>query len=97
MFDVAIYTKTAKGRAEMTGRTLGLAPRLRQALIMIDGKTPYGQLKELLVPLGDPGELVQQLAQMELIISDYDLPPMPEFPGITSEVATTTEDVHPTR
>lgn len=79
MFDVAIYSKTALGRQEVAERKLRLHPRLRSALIMIDGKTPYAQLRDMLRQLGEPADLIQQLSAMRLIESDFDLPEIPDF------------------
>jgi len=99
MFDVAIYSKTTKGRIEVTERTLGLSPRLRRALIMVDGKTPFGILRQMLQKIGDhdPAELMHQLKKLDLVESDYDLPPMPEFPGMMLDDPTVMQDFHPTR
>ncbi|MDO6386245.1 MULTISPECIES: hypothetical protein [Uliginosibacterium] len=97
MFDIAIYSKTALGRAEMNERRLGLSQRLRRALIMVDGKTRYGILREMLEPLGEPKEVIEQLVELGLIESDYDLPPMPVFGNMLVEDPSTLMDVHPTR
>jgi hypothetical protein len=97
MFDVAIYTKTAQGRTEVSERRLGLSPRLRQVLILVDGKTPYGELKPLLAKLGEPAELVGQLTTLGLILSDYDLPPMPEFPRTESDAPLPSDETQPNK
>ncbi len=97
MFDVAIYAKTSRGRAEVSERKLGLPSRLRRALIMVDGRTRFGELRRMLEPLGDPVEIVQQLTDMGLIASDYDLPPMPIIGGMTIDDPTTIMELHPTR
>lgn len=97
MFDVAIYAKTALGREELSQRKLGLSPRLRSALIMVDGKTRFGILREMLAPLGDPREIIEQLGGMGLIESDYDLPPMPVFGNMLVDEPSTLMDVHATR
>lgn len=81
MFDVAIYAKTARGREEVSERRLGLPARLRRALILIDGRTNFGTLRLMLEPLGDPKDIVQQLSELGLVESDYDLPPMPVIGG----------------
>jgi hypothetical protein len=81
MFDVAIYSKTPLGRKEISDRALGLSPRLRHALIMVDGKTTFGALRQLLSPFGDPKAMMQQLSDLRLVESDYDLPEMPDFSG----------------
>lgn len=85
MFDVEIFSKTAKGRMEIIDRTLKLSPKLRQALILVDGRTAYGELKEVLGRLGEPAAMLEQLSQLGLVASDHDLPEMPEFPQTRSE------------
>jgi hypothetical protein len=42
-----IYRKTAKGQIEIESRAYGLAPRLRTALIVVDGRRSDRQLREL--------------------------------------------------
>lgn len=42
-----IYRKTAKGQIEIETRTFGLAPRLRTALILVDGRRSDAQLRAL--------------------------------------------------
>lgn len=79
IFNEAIYSKTMKGRMELAERRFGLSMRLRQALILIDGKTPYSMLKLMLQQLGEPDQLVAQLAEAGMVQSDYDLPEMPDF------------------
>ena len=60
MLDV-IYRKTDLGVAEITTRASGLSLKLRQLLIMIDGKTPNHAL-----PLAmDEKELVHRLLELE--------------------------------
>jgi hypothetical protein len=91
MFDAAIYSKTGKGRMEVCQRDLGLSARLRRALIMVDGKTRFGALRLMLEQIGDPKEIIQQLADLGLVESDYDLPPMPVFPMMLDEPQTLME------
>ncbi len=43
-----IYRKTAKGQIEIETRAYGLAPRLRPALILVDGRRSDAQLRELI-------------------------------------------------
>ncbi|SMC26951.1 hypothetical protein SAMN02745857_02664 [Andreprevotia lacus DSM 23236] len=45
--DGVIYHKTEKGQRELTERTLALSPRLRQLLILIDGKRNLGDLQQM--------------------------------------------------
>jgi hypothetical protein len=47
-----VYRKTAKGQAEIATRTHQLPPRLRQALILVDGKRSDDELRRML-PQGD--------------------------------------------
>lgn len=47
-----VYRKTAKGQAEIATRTHNLPPRLRQALILVDGKRSDDELKRML-PQGE--------------------------------------------
>lgn len=87
MFDIETLSKTAKGREEMADRRHGLPWRLRTALIVIDGKTPWRALKPMLAPVGDPDMLVQQLREAGMIESDLDLPPLPIIPPLTESPA----------
>ncbi len=83
MFDVETFSKTAKGREEMLTRAHGLPLRLRTALILIDGKTPWSSLQPMLARIGDPEILIQALRDEGMVESDLDLPPMPVFPALT--------------
>ncbi|GAA5170037.1 hypothetical protein [Viridibacterium curvum] len=79
MFDVEIFYKTELGRLAVGDRSYGLHQRLRAALILIDGKTPWLKLRAMLAQLGDPDSLVQQLTELGLLESDHSLPAMPIF------------------
>ncbi|MDB5813061.1 MAG: hypothetical protein JWN23_178 [Rhodocyclales bacterium] len=74
MFDVEIFYKTELGRMAISDRSYGLHQRMRSALIMIDGKTPWAALHFMLRPLGDPTEIVSQLSELGLLESDHQLP-----------------------
>lgn len=97
MFDVAIYCKTMKGRLELADRKVGIGPRLRQALVLVDGHTPYGKLKLMLAQLGEPDRIMARLSELGLVESDYDLPEMPVFPQHRLEDHTTVMQFHATR
>lgn len=57
----AVLQKTRKGTDELRTRRHGLSPRLRQLLILIDGKRDTAELARML-----PGpELAEQLARLE--------------------------------
>lgn len=60
-----VYRKTERGLVEMNTRTLGLAPRLRAALILIDGKKFDHQLEQLLGP--QSADILQSLQDLGLI------------------------------
>ena len=56
-----VFQKTGKGADELRTRRHGLSPRLRQLLILIDGKRDFAELSRML-----PGaELAEYLAQLE--------------------------------
>ncbi|HSD40051.1 MAG TPA: hypothetical protein VLC92_21305 [Rhodocyclaceae bacterium] len=77
MFDVEIFYKTELGRLAVSDRSYGLQQRMRAALILIDGKTPWMTLQGMLKPLGNPADIVHNLSELGLLDSDHQLPPMP--------------------
>lgn len=87
MLNVEVFSKTPAGRDALASRQSGLTPRLRSALIMIDGHRSLAELRPLLAPLGEPRELLETLHTRGLIESDLDLPPMPEFPALGHEAS----------
>jgi hypothetical protein len=60
-----IYRKTAEGQAEIETRARKLSPRLRSALIMVDGKRTDEDLRKLLAQQAD--ETLQALLDQGLI------------------------------
>jgi hypothetical protein len=44
----AVFAKTPKGHAELTGKVCGLTPRQRRALIMVNGKRTVDDLRDML-------------------------------------------------
>jgi hypothetical protein len=69
-----IYVKTPKGIEELSNRSHGLPPRVRQALILLDGKRdseeiagmlPEGESEALLAKLVDGGFVVPLLSVAE--------------------------------
>ncbi len=69
----SIYRKTAKGLAEIETRANKLPPRLRSALIMVDGKRSDADLRPLL--LQSPDETLASLLAQGFI------EPVPGAPG----------------
>ncbi|MBX3605696.1 MAG: hypothetical protein KF788_10500 [Piscinibacter sp.] len=60
-----VYRKTDKGQHEIDTRELRIPPRLRTALILVDGKRDDDQLAGLIA--GDSAETLRTLAEMGLI------------------------------
>lgn len=60
-----IYRKTELGQAEIATRALRLPLRVRQALILVDGKRSDGELRKLIPPPAD--EVLQALLDVECI------------------------------
>ncbi len=69
-----IYRKTAKGLHEIETRAHRLTPRLRSALILVDGKRGLDDLKPLI--LQQPEETLALLAEQGFIDA-VDAPPAP--------------------
>lgn len=70
-----IYRKTAKGHAEIETRALRLPPRLRSALILVDGRRSDDELRKLV--LQQPDETLRTLAGegfIEIIAITQDAP-----------------------
>ncbi len=61
MDGLVVYTKTAKGIAEIATRTAQLSMTARRVLIMVDGKRTVDELAVLL----RPGEIDGVIAQLE--------------------------------
>lgn len=79
-----IYRKTEKGQVEIETRALRLAPRLRTALILIDGRRTDNELRPL-VP-GDATQAFQTLLQDRFIevvrvVEERAVPRPPAPPG----------------
>jgi hypothetical protein len=91
MFDVEVFYKTELGRMAVSDRAYGLHQRMRSALILIDGKTRWAQLQDILRPLGEPEAIVGQLIELGLLDSDHQLPPIPVFQAASQTVAASAE------
>ncbi len=73
-FMPTIYRKTAKGVAEIETRAHRLSPRLRTALIMVDGKKSDVELAAM---LGPTAEALQALAREGFIEAAAQVPAVP--------------------
>lgn len=76
-----IYRKTAKGLSEIETRAHRLPPRLRSALIVVDGKRDVNELKPMI--LAQPEETLQALAEQGFIevVGETAPPPPPPPPA----------------
>lgn len=73
-----IYRKTARGVAEIETRALRLPPRMRSALILVDGRRSDVELRTLI--LQQPDETLATLAEqgfIEIVARTADAPPRP--------------------
>ncbi len=61
----AIYRKTAKGQAEIDTRAHRLVPRLRTALILVDGRRSDDELRKMI--LAQPDETLAELLEQGFI------------------------------
>ena len=75
-----IYRKTAKGLTEIETRAHRLPPRLRSALIVVDGKRDVAELRPMI--LAQPEETLQALAEQGFIevVGETAPPPPPPPP-----------------
>jgi hypothetical protein len=70
-----VYRKTAKGQAEIDTRAHRLLPRLRQALILVDGRKTDAELAKLI--LADPAATLHALQAdgfIEALVTVADAP-----------------------
>ena len=63
----AVFRKSAKGISAIATRQAGLPPRLRSALIVVDGKRNAADLAKLVSVLGEPELLLNELQAAGLI------------------------------
>jgi hypothetical protein len=96
-----IYRKTAKGLSEIETRAHRLPPRLRSALIVVDGKRDVNELKPMI--LAQPEETLQALAEQGFIEVVGETapppppPPPPPAPKAAAPEATAAGDFDATR
>jgi hypothetical protein len=61
------YHKSALGAEAIATRSAAVTPKMRSMLILIDGKRGFDELAKLGAMLGDPEQLMTQLADQGLI------------------------------
>lgn len=72
-----VYRKTEKGQAEIDTRTFRLTPRLRQALILVDGRKSDDELSRLIA--ADTAGVLATLREQGFIESLSTSPSAPPF------------------
>jgi hypothetical protein len=70
-----IYRKTSKGHAEIETRVHRLPPRLRGALIVVDGRRADDELRRLVPQADETLQLLAEQGFIELIGITQDTPP----------------------
>jgi hypothetical protein len=93
MRDDDVPAKTHEGLAEIKTRDLGLAPRMRTALLLVDGVKPVSELEQLLAASGVKPGALQTLLEKGLISIHQDdsvSVPGPETSAVTEAVFETT-------
>ena len=73
----AVWVKTAKGKDEVERKTYGLAFKLRQALIMVDGKRDLAALQGILPPETVPDTIAELLKDGFIGAVEVQAPPAP--------------------
>ena len=93
-----IYRKTAKGLSEIETRANRLPPRLRSALIVVDGKRNLAELRPLIL---QPDETLAALAEQGFIEAIREaappLPPPAAAPAAAAGAAGNPNDFEQTR
>jgi hypothetical protein len=79
-----IYRKTAKGLSEIETRANRLPPRLRSALIVVDGKRNVAELRPLIL---QPDETLAALAEQGFIEAIREAAPPPPPPAAAPAAA----------
>jgi hypothetical protein len=95
-----MYRKTAKGHSEIETRALRLPPRLRSALILVDGRRSDFELRKLI--LQQPDETLRSLSEQGLIeaigIAQASRDAMPQFAAtVAPSTATNVASAAPVR
>lgn len=80
-----VYTKTAKGRAEIETRAHRLVPRLRSLLILVDGRRSDAELAGLI--MHEPMQAIEQLLAQGFIEAVAAAAPPPAPPAPTPAAA----------
>lgn len=85
----AIFTKTAKGLAEISAKSGGITPRMRWVLMLVDGKRPVSELRELR-PTDDIRSTLGMLEEDGYVVLVDAPPQVTAPPAVTATVATAT-------
>jgi hypothetical protein len=82
--EIATYSKTTKGIEEIAKRTVGLNPRVRQLLILVDGKRNAVDLAKLLPEAQVELWLDQLISDGFIQSSDFKEPAKPSNPNFAA-------------
>jgi hypothetical protein len=85
----ATYLKTAKGTEEIAKRTVGLNPRVRQLLILIDGKRNAAELAKMLPDAAIELWLDQLITDGFIQSSEFKEPTKPSNPNFAAYTSPT--------
>jgi hypothetical protein len=80
MSAATIYVKTPKGIEEINNRSHGLPPRLRQVLILLDGKRDSDEIAQML-PDGESEALLTKLVDGGFVVPLQSAPEKETAPG----------------
>lgn len=83
----AIYHKSERGTQALATRDAALSPKHRSMLILINGKRSYAELTQLGQGLGDPAQLLAQLAEQAFIEAAAGSDDAPTEPAPVTELA----------
>ncbi len=78
------YIKTAAGQEEIRSRSDHLTRPMRNLLLCVDGKRSATELEALVRASGAPGDSLEQLLQLGLIVATT--PPRPASPAVSGTV-----------
>lgn len=88
-----IFRKTDKGQTEIETRANRLAPRLRSALILVDGKRSSDELRSMIIQQAD--ETLAALNEQGFIEAAAVVPSMPAAPAAANQAAVEAPDRAP--
>lgn len=86
-----IYRKTAQGQAEIDTRTRRLSPRVRSALVMVDGRRSDDELHQLVAQLDEALTELLEAGLIEAITTSFPAVDIPLAPLTSVDISLATE------